>query len=67
MCEWPLSPLGLSPVPLDAIIDFAMASFNGQFARAKFNRTLYRAIARINVPAPKRRLNLLDVVMNCSM
>ena len=53
--------------PFDAVIDLAMAGFNGLFAGTKLGRPVYHPIVRINDPAPKARLDLLNVVPNPSM
>jgi hypothetical protein len=57
----------LSPGPLNAIIDFGVASLDGTFARAKSDWPLDLPIARIDIPTPKARLDLLNVIRDCSV
>jgi hypothetical protein len=57
----------LSPRPLNAIIDFGVAGLDGKFARAKSDRPLDIPIARIDIPTPKARLDLLNVIRDCSV
>jgi hypothetical protein len=51
----------------NAVIDFAVAGCDGQLARAKSRRSSHHAITGIDGSAPTTRLNLLDIILNCSM
>ncbi len=53
--------------PLNAVIDFFHTGRHGFFPRSKMRGPLNRSAFRVNVPAPKARLNFLHVVVDRSV